>query len=111
MTGDIMKKVTKLAVAALLGLGVATTQAVADPAIGQKVYSQMFSKPCGMTGTKFAASHTQVEWEDIMAAGQFAQEMIEICGGNIDAVPEKFVPHLYDFAHMYASDSGNVPSC
>ncbi|MGM0624225.1 MAG: cytochrome C [Campylobacterota bacterium] len=106
-----MKKVTKLAMAALLGLGVASTQAVADPDIGQKVYSQMFADPCGMTGTKFAAAHTQIEWEDIFADGLFEETMIDLCGGNVDAVPEKFQQHLYDFAHKYASDSGNVPSC
>lgn len=106
-----MKKVTTLAMAALLGLSVAATSAVADANIGQKVYSQMFKDKCGMTGTKFAAAHSQAEWEDILDAGEFAQEMIDLCGGNIDAVPEKFVPHLFDFAHKYANDSGNVPSC
>lgn len=107
--GENMKKVTSLAFAALLGLSVATTAAVADAAIGQKVYSQVFKDKCGMTGTKFAASHTQDEWQDLLDSGKFAEEMAGMCGGT--AVPEKFVPHLFDFAHMYASDSGNVPSC
>jgi len=107
-----MKKVTTLAMAALLGLSVAATSAMADQAdIGQRVYLQAFADACGMNGTKFAAQHSQVEWEEILEDGLFESRMIEICGGNIEAVPERFIPALFDFVHKYANDSGNVPSC
>ena len=101
-----------MVVAAFFGLSVMATSAVADQSdIGQRVYLQMFADACGMNGTRFAAQHTQIEWEDILEDGLFEERMIEICGGNIEAVPERFIPALFDFAHKYASDSGNVPSC
>jgi hypothetical protein len=104
---QIMKKTV---VAFFLAIGLVSSLS-ADVAIGQKVYSQMFKDKCGISGTKFAASHTQNEWKDILDAGEFESQMKTLCNGNIDAVPPKFIPHLFDFAHEYASDSGNVPSC
>jgi len=103
-----MKKV--VVVGFFLAIGLVSSLS-ADDAIGQKVYSQMFKDKCGMSGTKFAASHTQNDWQEILDAGEFESEMKTLCNDNIDAVPPKFVPHLFDFVHKYASDSGNVPSC
>lgn len=94
----------------LISLGLVTSLS-ADANIGQKVYSQMFKDKCEMSGTKFAASYSQNEWQDILDSGEFEATMKELCNDNIDAVPQKFVPHLFDFVHKYANDSGNVPSC
>ncbi len=108
-----MKTVSKLAIAALLGLGVAATTATADADLGKTIYSKKYKKACGMTGAKFAAKHSQDEWETLMDDGEFANEMAKICPGvpSGDAVPAKFLEHLYDFSYKFANDSGNVPSC
>lgn len=104
-----MKNVMKLATAALLGVAVLSTTATADVKKGQKLYMKKMKAACGFSGAKFAQKHTQDEWEEINGAGKFAEEAAKICPGL--KLKEKYVPHVYDFAYEYASDSGNVPSC
>jgi hypothetical protein len=104
-----MTKITKLAVLALLGLAVLSTTASADAAKGKKLYQKKLKAACGFTGAKFAAKHTQDEWEAIKGAGKFSEEVIKICPKA--KMKDKYVPSIYDFAYEYASDSGNVPSC
>jgi hypothetical protein len=108
-----MTKMTKLAVAALLGLAVVSTTASAggkaSPEKGKKIYMKKMKAACGFSGAKFAAKHTQSEWEKINGAGKFAEEAAKICPGL--KLKAKYVPSVYEFAHEYASDSGNVPSC
>jgi len=104
-----MTKITKLALASLLGLAVLSTTASADVAKGQKLYMKKMKAVCGFSGAKFAAKHTQDEWEAIKGAGKFADEAGKICKGL--KLKDKYVPHIYDFSYEYASDSGNVPSC
>lgn len=104
-----MTKMTKLAVSALLGLAVLSTTASADANKGKKLYMKKMKSSCGFSGAKFAAKHTQSEWEAINGAGKFAEEAAKLCPGL--KLKEKYVPHVYDFAYEYASDSGNVPSC
>jgi len=104
-----MTKFTKLALATLLGLAVVSTTASADAAKGQKIYSKKLKKACGINGAKFAAKHTQDEWESIKGAGKFASEVANICHGA--TLKSKYEKHVYDFVYKFASDSGNVPSC
>ncbi len=105
-------KLLKIALAAALVLGVAASTASADVAKGQKLYSKKLKKACGMTGAKFAAKHSQGEWEEIMENGKFADEIKAICPKVKDsALKEKYLQHYYDFSYEYANDSGNVPSC
>ena len=104
-----MKNVMKLATAALLGVAVLSTTATADVKKGQKLYMKKMKAACGFSGAKFAQKHTQDEWEAINGAGKFAEEAAKICPGL--KLKDKWVPHIYDFAYEYASDSGNVPSC
>jgi len=63
-----MTQMTKVAVAALLGMALLSTSAMADK-----------------------------------------EEAEKICPGL--KLKDKYVNDVYDFAHEYASDSGNVPSC
>jgi hypothetical protein len=107
--GFTMTKFTKLAIAALLGLAVVSTTASADPAKGQKLYSKKLKKHCGMNGAKFAAKHTQDEWEQIKGAGKLGEEIGKICNGA--KLKAKYENNIYDFAYKFASDSGNVPAC
>ena len=104
-----MKNVMKLATAALLGVAVLSSTATADVKKGQKLYMKKMKAACGFSGAKFAQKHTQDEWEEINGAGKFAEEAAKICPGL--KLKDKWVPHIYDFAYEYASDSGNVPSC
>ncbi len=104
-----MTKMTKLALAALLGMAVVSTTASANPAKGKKIYMKKLKAACGFSGAKFAAKHTQDEWEQIKGAGKFQDEVAKLCNGA--KLKAKYVNDVYDFAYEYASDSGNVPSC
>jgi len=104
-----MKNVTKLAIAALLGMAVLTTTASADVKKGQKVYLKKLKASCGFNGAKFAHNHTQDEWESIKQAGKFGAEVTKICPKA--KLKPKYENDVYDFSYQYAKDSGNVPSC
>jgi hypothetical protein len=105
-----MKNITRLAVAALLGLTVLSSTASADVKKGQRIYLKKLKAPCGMNGSKFALKHTQDEWEMIYEAGKFEDEVKKICP-KVKKVREKYIEDIYDFVYEYASDSGNIPSC
>ena len=106
-----MKKLTALAIAALLGLVLVSTTASADVVKGQKLFAKNLKAACGMNGAKFAAKHTQDQWEAIKDAGKFSAELKKICPKAAAKYDEKWTNDLYDFSYEYASDSGNVPSC
>lgn len=105
-----MKKFLSLLLLAIVCLGFIGTSTYADTAKGQKIFIKKMKKPCGMTGGDMAVKHTQEEWKAINDAGKLNDELIKFCP---DAKPLKdsYVPHVYDFLHNYASDSGNVPAC
>jgi len=104
-----MTKITKLAVLSLLGFAVLSTTASADATKGQKLYMKKMKAKCGFSGAKFSAKHTQAEWEALKDTAAFKAESAKLCPGV--ELKDKYVEHIYDFAHAYASDSGNVPSC
>ena len=56
---------TKLAVAALLGMTVFSSTATADVKKGQKIYLKKLKAPCNIGGAQFAQKHTQDEWEEL----------------------------------------------
>ena len=105
-----MKNITRLAVAALLGLAVLSSTASADVKKGQKIYLKKLKAPCNIGGATFAQKHTQDEWEAIYEAGKFAEEVQKICP-KVKKFDAKYAPDVYDFVYEYASDSGNVPAC
>ena len=105
-----MNKLVKIALASALVLGVASTTASADVVKGQKLFSKKLKKACGMTGAKFAAKHSQDEWEALKEAGNFGAEIKKICPKSGD-IKESWQGHIYDFSYEFANDSGNVPSC
>lgn len=106
-----MTKLLKVALAGALVLGVATTTASADPVKGQKIFIKKFKKACGYNGAKFAAKHSQAEWEAIGVDGM-KQELMKQCPSLEEGkIKDKWMQHVYDFSYEYANDSGNVPSC
>ena len=105
-------KLLKIIMTGSLVLGVAATSLSADAVKGQKLFSKILKDPCGMTGAKFAAKHTQDEWKELKASGKFEAEVIKICP-NVKAgdLSPSAIENIIDFSIEFASDSGNVPSC
>ena len=111
-----MKRFFSLIASGFLVSAILTTSAIADSAKGQKLYLKYLKKTVGYNGAKFAAKHTQDEWEELFENGGegFKKEF-----GTTDKAKkffegkkfEKIMPHIKDFVIEYASDSGNVPSC
>jgi hypothetical protein len=77
---------------------------------GQKIYLTHMKKPCGINGAKFAAKHTQQEWEGLREEGAFIKEAQKICP-NMKTFDNAWMKNLFEFSYEYASDSGHVPSC
>lgn len=106
-----MTKLLKIALAGTLLLGVAATTASADAKKGQKIFIKKFKSACGFNGAKFAAKHSQAEWEAVGADGMKAK-LMEYCPKIDEAtIKDKWMKDVYDFSYEYANDSGNVPSC
>ena len=105
-------KLLKIVLAGSLILGFSATTLLADANKGQKLFVKKYKSDCGFSGDKFAAKHSQDEWETIMQAGKFKEELLKICPKVKEAdVKDKYIQHLYDFSYKFANDSGNVPSC
>ncbi|MGA1931589.1 cytochrome C [Arcobacter sp. YIC-464] len=105
-------KLLKLLLAATLVLGVSATTLSASSVKGQKLFIKKFKKPCGMNGAKFAAKHSQDEWQNIMDNGNFKKEFVKICPNvKEEDIKDSWVEHIFEFSYEYANDSGNVPSC
>ena len=105
-------KLLKIIMAGTLALGIASSTLSADAVKGQKLFSKLLKEPCGMTGAKFAAKHSQEEWKALKESGKFEEEIIKICP-NVKAgdIKESVQDHVFDFSIEFANDSGNVPSC
>ena len=105
-------KLLKIIMAGTLALGIASSTLSADAVKGQKLFSKLLKDPCGMTGAKFAAKHSQEEWKALKESGKFEEELIKICP-NVKAgdLSPSAIENIIDFSIEFASDSGNVPSC
>jgi hypothetical protein len=89
----------------------ATSDNIIDETIkGRELFTQKLQKYCEMSGGKFALNYSQDEWEEILEAGQFNYVTLKICPKLKNIYQAKWTPTLYQFAYMFASDSGNVPS-
>lgn len=93
------------------------SMAHADVKKGQKIYLKTFKSKFHVSGAKFAAEHTQDEWEELFEDN--GEEFIKVYSEKYPKA-EKFLKnpknwkkleHVRDFVIEYASDSGNVPSC
>jgi len=109
-----MKKLLSLVIAIFLGSALLSSSAFADVAKGQKLYLKFLKGKTGMNGAKFAALHSQDEWEEMFEESGFEDEygakygLDKFFGG---AKWGKMRSHVKDFVIEYANDSGNVPSC
>lgn len=105
-----MKKTLMILIVAIVACGFVSAPVFADTNKGQKIFIKKMKKPCGMNGGEMAKTHTQAEWKAINDAGQLNEELLEKCP-EAKPLKDSYVPHVYDFLHNYASDSGNVPAC
>ena len=105
-------KLLKIIMAGTLALGIASSTLSADAVKGQKLFSKLLKDPCGMTGAKFAAKHSQEEWKALKESGKFEEELIKIWPSvKAGDVKESLQEHIIDFSIEFANDSGNVPAC
>jgi len=105
-----MKNITKLAVAALLGLTVLSTGASAAGSIskGQKIYTKKIKGQCGdKIATDFTKVLKQKEWEAIFKEGKFEAKVKEICP-DLTTYKEKWTEHLFEFSYEYALDGEDL---
>ncbi len=105
-------KLLKILLASTLVLGLSVSTLSASAAKGQKIFIKKYKSACGFNGAKFAAKHSQDEWQEIKDSGNFKKEFIKICPNLKESdIKDKWVPYLFEFSYEYANDSGNVPSC
>lgn len=104
-----MKNITKLAVAALLGLAVLSTSATAGSITkGQKIYTKKIKGQCGdKIATDFTKVLKQAEWEALFKAGTFEAKVKELCP-DLTKYKEKWTEDLFEFAHEYAADGEDM---
>jgi len=112
LKGETMNKIVKIALAAMIMLGMSSVTLSADVAKGQKLYLKKLKSSCNMNGAKMASQHSQDEWQTLKAEGKLVDEIKRICPSVSDkALKDKYLEHYFDFFKEYANDSGNVPSC
>ena len=77
---------------------------------GERIFIKYFQKNCEQSAISFAAAHSQDEWEVIVQAGEFENEVLKLCPNVKKSYKKRWSPHLYQFVYEYANDSGNIPS-
>lgn len=110
-----MNTLVKTALVAMVSVSLLSSSAMADADKGKKLYQKNLKETCGFTGAVFAAKYKQADWDKAYKAGKLGEKMSEACpAGKSYFESDKFKKleqHYYDFAHDFAKDSGNIPSC
>ena len=105
-------KLLKIIMAGTLALWITSSTLSTDALKVQKLFNTLLKEPCGMTGAKFAAKHSQEEWKALKESGKFEEELIKICPSvKAGDIKESLQEHIIDFSIEFANDSGNVPAC
>jgi hypothetical protein len=104
-----MNKFIKLLFSIHFVVLVVSSTLFADAVNGEKLYSKNLKEVCSLSGSSFAAKHTQDEWEEFYDAGKFTEELEKICP-NLK-IEKSWVLDLYEFVYEFANDSGKVPGC
>lgn len=105
----MIAKFTRWFLIALASTTLLSVTLSADVDKGQKIILKKLKKACGFNGAELAKKHTQNEWKQIQDGGKLNEELHTLCP-SAKPLKDKYVVHVYDFVHNYASDSGNVPS-
>lgn len=77
---------------------------------GKEIFIRKLQKACELSAGSFAAMHSQDEWEAIVQAGEFKNEIIKICPKLNKDYNQTWSPSLYQFVYQYANDTGDIPS-
>ncbi len=77
---------------------------------GKKIFIRNLQTPCELSATSLAAMHSQDEWEAIVQAGEFEEEIIKICPKLEGEYNQTWSPSLYQFVYRYANDTGDIPT-
>ncbi len=105
-----MNKMLKIVLTTGVLMALTSTVASANVSKGQKLFIKKLKPDCGFDGAAMAKKHSQAEWKALGNGAKLEAEIIKQCP-KVKDVKDKYLPHLYDFFHEYANDSGNVPSC
>ncbi len=81
-----------------------------NPQKGQKLYSKLIFRSCGITCNTMAKKYTQDEWEKFQLEGNTMEIISDICPIVEDWNPKE-VRVIYDYMYYHASDSGHVAEC
>jgi hypothetical protein len=85
-----------------------TDMSMGDAVKGKEIFVNRIKFYCDISDDEFLPIHTQDEWEAIVQAGKFKEEILEICPKLKDIYKDKWSADLYQFFYEYASDSGNI---
>ena len=85
-----------------------TDMSMGDAVKGKEIFVNRIKFYCDISDNEFLPIHTQDEWEAIVQAGKFKEEILEICPKLKDIYKDKWSADLYQFFYEYASDSGNI---
>ncbi len=108
-----MVKITKLLIASIIGVALATVSSSAysknslNVAKGQKAFQKKLSVKCAMDSEDFAGYHTQEEWIKINLNGNFVAEVEDICEKPV-SLTDKEAENVFKYVHTWAADSGLI---
>jgi len=78
---------------------------------GKKIFMNKFKEICAIKGSKFAAKHSQDEWEELAEEGEFEKKIFKLCPKIESTYKKEWSPDLYQFYYENANDSEHIPEC
>lgn len=78
---------------------------------GKKIFMNKFKEICAIKGSKFAAKHSQDEWEELAEEGEFEEKIFKLCPKIESTYKKEWSPDLYQFYYENANDSEHIPEC
>ena len=74
-----------------------TDMSMGDAVKGKEIFVNRIKFYCDISDDEFLPIHTQDEWEAIVQAGKFKEEILEICPKLKDIYKDKWSADLYQF--------------
>ena len=78
--------------------------------MGMKIYGKKMKEVCGVSGVKFTATYTPVQWQKLYDEDMLVEAFKAICP-NIKEYRDVWTDHLFAFVYEYGKGSGNEPTC
>ena len=110
-----MKKIIRLAILLLVGLGILSISTSADPSKGEKILNRVLQRAggCSIPTPRVALAHSLVEWKMIYKSGQLEAEIQKLCPkmGTLTKIEsKKYAQDVFEYMEHYANDSGAIPA-